>query len=326
MTTNKKIAVVIPCYRVKSTINNVLAKIGDEVSKIFVVDDCCPEKTGRFVTETCRDPRVSVLTHERNQGVGGAMITGYQKAISEGMDIVVKVDGDGQIDPALIPNIIEPLLSGRADYVKGNRFFFLEGLNQMPRIRLFGSSILSFINKAVSGYWHLMDPVNGFTAIDGEVLKQLPLERIERGYFFESDMLFRLYTVRAVVLEIPMKATYGDEKSNLNPFLCALKFPYKYLIRLLKRIFYCYFLRDFNICSLELIMGTALFSFGFVWGLTTWYHSSFASILTPTGTIMLSVIPLLLGFQLLLAALSYDVQNIPKVPMQSLLRPRKSIN
>src|SRR5690606_9188448 len=169
-----KVAVVIPCYKVTRHILGVLAAIGPEVDRIFVVDDCCPDGSGEFVRVHCTDERVRVLTHAANLGVGGAILTGYQAAIEEGLDIIVKVDGDGQMDPALIPIFIAPILAGEADYTKGNRFFNLEKIRAMPRIRLLGNAVLSFMTKFSSGYWHLFDPTNGYTAIHRDVAQLLP--------------------------------------------------------------------------------------------------------------------------------------------------------
>src|SRR5438309_3118533 len=202
------IAVVIPSYRVSRHILGVLAALPPDVTRVYVVDDACPERSGRMVSERCSGTRVTVLQHEHNQGVGGAMVTGYRAALAGGADIIVKIDGDGQMDPALIPRLVQPILRGQADYVKGNRFHDLDHLRSMPRVRLFGNALLSLINKVASGYWNVMDPTNGFTAIQRTALEMLPLAKLDRGYFFESDMLFRLYTIRAVVRDLPMAAHY----------------------------------------------------------------------------------------------------------------------
>lgn len=215
-TTGARICVVIPCFRVRRHILPLLARMGPEVFRIYVVDDACPEQTGRYVQEEARDPRIRVLHHDANQGVGGAVMTGYRAALQDGADVVVKVDGDGQMDPALIGTFVAPILSGRADYTKGNRFFDIEHVRAMPVARLLGNAALSFMTKLSSGYWHVFDPTNGYTAVHARVLALLPLEKISRRYFFESDMLFRLGTYRAVVADIPMKAVYGDESSQLR--------------------------------------------------------------------------------------------------------------
>ena len=173
-----KIAVVIPCFKVCKHITNVLDNIGAEVSCIYVIDDCCPDKTGWHVERTNKDSRVNVIYHKENKGVGGAVMTGYQTAIDDDMDIIVKVDGDGQINPRLISTLVYPILEGEADYTKGNRFFNLEKISSMPKIRLVGNAALSLMNKLSSGYWDLFDPTNGFTAIKSEVANILPFSKI----------------------------------------------------------------------------------------------------------------------------------------------------
>ena len=211
-----KVGVVIPCYRVTNHVLDVIEKLGSEVSAIFVIDDCCPDGSGNFIMQNCTDVRVTVLRNAHNLGVGGAVLTGYSAAIEAGADVIVKIDGDGQMDPSLILNFIEPILAGEADYTKGNRFFDLEEIRTMPKIRLFGNAVLSFMTKLSSGYWDLFDPTNGYTAIHADVARHLPFTKISQRYFFETDMLFRLNTLRAVVVDVPMDAHYGDEVSNLK--------------------------------------------------------------------------------------------------------------
>ncbi len=310
------VAVVIPTYKVRSHILSVVERIGSAVSKIYIVDDKCPEGSGQFVLERCRDSRVEVIFNQVNQGVGGATIAGYRRALLDGADIVVKLDGDGQMDPAAIPSLIRPIERGVADYTKGNRFYSFENLEGMPVLRKIGNTGLSFITKVSSGYWDVMDPTNGYTAIHAGALSLLPLSKIEKRYFFESDMLFRLNTIRAVVREVPMKAIYGEEKSNLSILKVLRDFPVKHLSRFIKRVGYNYVLRDFNVCTIELFSGLALLLFGFSIGSYTWYHSWQNQVGAPTGTIMLAVLPIIVGVQLLLAAVSSDVANVPKEPLQ----------
>lgn len=309
------IAVVIPCFRTSRQILSVIERLGPEVHRIFVVDDQCPEHTGDVVERESRDPRVRVLRNPENRGVGGAVMTGYQAALDEGADIIVKVDGDGQMDPALLPQFIGPIVAGKADYTKGNRFFSPASLRGMPAVRLFGNSVLSFVSKLASGYWDIMDPTNGYTAIHRGALSLLPLQNISNRYFFESDMLFRLSTVRAVVRDVPMSARYADETSSLSISKVIFEFPPKYLGRTLKRLFYLYFLRDFNVASLQVVSGSLLFIFGFLYGGYHWMVSLLTDHPAPIGVVMLAALPTILGFQLLLAAISYDVGNVPRVPL-----------
>lgn len=310
-----KIAVAIPCYKVKKHILSVIEAIGAEVDMIFVVDDCCPEETGDFVLNNTADARVQVIKHEKNQGVGGAIKTAYAEAIKQNVGVVIKIDGDGQMNPELIPSFIKPIIDGKADYTKGSRFYSLKSLVQMPNLRKFGNAVLSFVNKASSGYWGVMDPTNGYTAINIHALKLLDLDKINNRYFFESDMLFRLGTIRAVVKDIPMDALYDDEESNLSIKKVILDFPPLYIKAFFKRIFYNYFLRDFNGASMELLMGTFLVLSGGLWGAINWSLSITTDIESSVGTVMLSVLPIILGFQLLLAALNFDMNNSPDSPL-----------
>lgn len=316
---NAKIAVVIPSFRVKAHILDVIAAMPSDVHRIYVVDDACPDRSGDHVEQNCRDERVVVLRHAENQGVGGAVMTGYRAASADQMDVIVKVDGDGQMDPALIRRFVKPILEGRCDYTKGNRFFDLEKVRQMPALRLFGNAVLSFMAKVSSGYWDLFDPTNGFTAIHGKVAAHLPYDKISRRYFFETDMLFRLNTLRAVVMDIPMEAKYGDEVSNLKISRIIGEFFFKHLRNVLKRIFYNYYLRDMSVASLELPIGLAMLVFGVSFGATQWMHSLRNGIATPAGTVMLAALPALLGIQLLLAFIAYDVNAVPQKPIHDRL-------
>jgi glycosyltransferase involved in cell wall biosynthesis len=319
-----KIAVVIPCYKVSSHILGVVQKIGSEVDRIFVIDDCCPEKSGALTERICADPRVQVIYHSTNLGVGGAVMSGYKAAIEAEADVIVKIDGDGQMDPRLIPLFVEPIVSGEADYTKGNRFFFLEKIRAMPKVRLFGNAVLSFMTKLSSGYWDLFDPTNGYTAIHADVARHLSFEKISRRYFFETDMLFRLNTLRAVVVDVPMDAQYGDELSNLKISKIVGEFLFKHVCNFAKRIFYNYYLRDMSLASIELPLGALLVIFGCSFGGYHWINSLQEGIATPAGTVMLSALPILMGTQLLLAFLGYDIANVPRRPLHKLRRILKS--
>lgn len=314
--TSPSIAVVIPCYRVSGQVLDVLRRIGPEVSRIYAVDDACPEHSGDVVARECTDPRVTVLRHERNRGVGGAVVTGYRAALADGVDIVVKVDGDGQMDPAFLPTLVRAIVAGRADYTKGNRFYDLELLRGMPKVRLFGNAMLSLVSKVASGYWDVMDPTNGYTAIHRKALSLLPLDKLDERYFFESDMLFRLSTVRAVVRDVPMAARYEGEPSSLRIGRVAVSFPLKYLRSAAKRVFYSYFLRDFNAASLQFLLALVLGVAGLSFGIAKWIQSNMTGVPATPGTVMLAALPTLVAIQLLLSALHYDIGNVPREPLQ----------
>jgi dolichol-phosphate mannosyltransferase len=320
-----KISVVIPSYKVRKHIIQVIEKCGDEVWRIYVVDDCCPDGSGKYVENLIDNSRVRVLYHEQNQGVGGAVMTGYRAAIADGAEVIVKVDGDGQMDASLIPRFIEPILAGEADYTKGNRFFDLEQVRAMPKVRLFGNAVLSFMTKLSSGYWDLFDPTNGYTAIHVDVARHLPLEKISRRYFFETDMLFRLNTLRAVVVDVPMDAQYGDEVSNMKISKIVGEFFIKHTRNFLKRIFYNYYLRNVSLASIELPLGVFLMIFGISYGGWHWILSMRDGVLATSGVVMISALPILMGSQLVLAFLAYDITSVPRRPIHLGLQPHQKM-
>lgn len=316
------VAVVIPCYNVARHVLGVLAAIGPEVQRVYCVDDACPESSGDLVQRECRDPRVTVVRHDVNLGVGGAVMTGYRHAIRDGATVIVKVDGDGQMDPALVPAFVAPIAKGRADYTKGNRFFDLRRIGQMPRMRILGNAALSFMTKLSTGYWDVFDPTNGYTAIHADVARMLPYDKLSRRYFFETDMLFRLGTYRAVVVDIPMDARYGEETSGLRIGRIAGEFAAKHLRNFLKRLTYNYFLRDLPLASLQLVAGSLLLVFGGAFGAWRWWVSATTQVEATAGTVMIPTMSILVGLQLILAFLAYDIANVPRRPLQQLLPPR----
>lgn len=309
---NAKVGVVIPCYRVTRHVLDVISRIGPEVDEIYCVDDACPDKSGDFIEAHSTDPRVKVLRNEQNRGVGGAVTHGYREAIKADLDIVVKIDGDGQMDPALLVQFAEPIAQGIADYTKGNRFYSPDFLEQMPRVRIIGNAILSFMTKLSSGYWDIFDPTNGYTAINVKILRIMRLDRLHERYFFESDMLFRLNIIRAKIVDIPMVATYADEESGLKISKIVGPFIFGHMRNMLKRIGYNYYLRDFNVASMELLGSIFLISFGSAFGLYKWISEGVQGDIATAGTVMVSALPIIVGVQLLLAALSYDVSATPR--------------
>jgi len=315
-----KIVVVIPCYRVTQNVLGVIEKIGPEVDSIYCVDDDCPDGSGDLIEQESRDDRVKVIRHEKNAGVGGATLTGYRYAIAGGADVIVKIDGDGQMDPALLNLFVQPILDGWADYVKGNRFYDLEDHKSMPAIRVFGNASLSFLTKLSSGYWNIFDPTNGYTAIHGAVASRIVDRPVAKRYFFESDMLFHLYMIRAVVADVPMQARYGGEKSNLKIGRILLPFMVKHVKNAYRRILVQYFLRDFSLASIGLVLGVLALLFGIVFGVGEWARSVATQQPATAGTVMVAALPIIVGIQLLLSAVNYDIQNVPRSPLHPQLR------
>lgn len=319
-----KIAVIIPCYKVTDHILPLLSKFGKEVEHIIVVDDGCPDKTGDKVKAECNDKRVIVLYNKKNGGVGAALKNGYRFALTLDCDIMVKIDGDGQMHPRHIPELVKPIIEGQADYTKGNRFYQPEDLREMPRKRLFANAAHSFFSKMATGYWQMFDPANGYTAIHARVLARLPLEKVSNRYFFESDMLFRLNTLRAVVIDVPMRARYGDETSGLRIRALAWEFLFKSLHNSWRRIAYNYFIRGFSMASLQLIIGKALLLIGFWFGLCLWLNSDPLHA-APAATVMLSALPIIVGFQMVLSFLAYDMSTVPTRPLHPILPEKISL-
>ena len=306
-----KIAVVIPYYNAAKHIVSVLNKLPNIITKVYIVDDCSPQALPKEALSAFSN--IEYLKNLKNLGVGGATKTGFTKAIEDKMDIVVKVDADDQMDTSYIKDLVAPLVNGEASYAKGNRFRDFKALKKMPITRKIGNLGLSFLTKAATGYWNNFDPTNGFFAIKTETLKRLDLDEISNRYYFETSLISQLYFQDAVIKDVPMPAIYGDEKSSMSVW----KMPFVFFPKLIKtffnRLFKSYFVYDFNISSIYILIGTPLFLFGFIYGIYNWWFYSSQSLFAPTGTIMLVTLTIIVGFQLLLQAVHYDITKAPKV-------------
>jgi dolichol-phosphate mannosyltransferase len=309
-----RVGVVVPAYRVAQQIEKVIRGIPAWIRTIIVVEDASPDDTAERVSRL-GDPRVRLIRHEKNQGVGGAMATGFAEAIRQGLDIVVKMDGDDQMDPAHLPVILAPLLENRADMVKCNRYASLAHIRDMPKIRVIGNAGLTFLVKTASGYWNTFDPANGYLALRTAVLERLDLERLPRRYYFESGFLVELGILRAVVQDVPISARYGDEVSSLSVPRTLVEFPPRLLKGLLRRLFWRYFVHDFSAVSVFLLLGLPLFLFGAVLGTQTYWKYASANEYAPAGLVMLAAMPVFLGAQLIVQAIVLDVQNVPRDPI-----------
>lgn len=314
---HETIAVVIPCYRVARSILEVVRTLPPWVDAIYCVDDACPEKSGQLISAEIRDPRVQVLFHERNQGVGGAMITGFKAALAAGHGIIVKVDGDGQVDPGMLPRLLHPLVSGTADYSKGNRFYDLQALRQMPLARRIGNFGLTLLTKVASGQWHISDPTNGFVAIHHAALQILNFEKLSRSYFFETSLLIQLNIIRAVVTEVPMPARYGSERSTLSIWRTLLGFPPRLVAGLLRRLLWRYFIYDTNAVTVLLFVGSLSLAGGAAFGFYRWHAGIVAGQVQTTGTVALALLPVIVGIQMLLQAWLLDIVDKPAAPLAS---------
>ncbi|HEY9153012.1 MAG TPA: glycosyltransferase family 2 protein [Anaerolineales bacterium] len=311
-----EIAAVVPAYRVEREIADVLRGLPPYVRYIIIVDDASPDSTSDVVAAlTKRNRRLILMRHDRNQGVGGAMVTGFRKALELGAQIVVKIDGDGQMDVSHLPELILPLIEGKADYAKGNRFRDFIALQKMPFVRRLGNMGLGFLAKAATGYWNIFDPTNGFLAIRAETLAQLPLERIDPSYYFETSMLANLYLLGAVVRDVPMPARYQGEASSLIIRRVLFEFPFKLFATFLRRMALKNFIYDFSMGTIYLIAGIPLLLFGLIFGIVKWIQYARLNIAAPTGTVMLPTLTVLLGIQLLLSAAEGDLRSVPKEPL-----------
>ncbi len=307
---NPRIAVVIPAYNVSDTIIKVITGIPKMVSSIIVVNDSSKDDTAEKV-RSVEDKRVILISHKKNRGVGGALLSGYSYALSTNADIIVKLDGDDQMDVSLLPVLIDPIINGQADYAKGNRFLHPAALKKMPAIRKVGNLGLTFLTKIASGYWNIFDPANGFTAISRTKLEALDPDKISSNYFFETSMLCELRKINAVVMDVPMPAIYQNERSSVKITRELVVFSTNLVARMINRLTTRYFLYDFSAVSLYLIFGFLLCLFGGVWGIVKWVHSVQSGVAATTGTVLIAVLPIILGFQLLIQAISLDISDVP---------------
>jgi glycosyltransferase involved in cell wall biosynthesis len=305
------VAVAIPAFRAETTVAGVIAGLPPFVDHVVAVDDASPDGTGAAL-DAIREPRLTVIHHDRNRGVGGAMKTAYRRCLELGADVVVKMDSDGQMDPAQLPALLDPLIDRGCDYAKGNRFLDSRALADMPFVRLWGNLALTFLTKMASGYWHVFDPQNGYVACPARVLRRLDLDALADDYFFENDMLVHLNILECRVADVPMPARYGGAPSSLRIGRVLAGFPRRLFARFWKRILQRYVLRDFSPVALFLCAGIPLLLGGVGFGAWAWYESYHTGIVSSTGRVMLSVLPIVIGFQLILQAILLDIQSSPK--------------
>jgi len=307
------VAVVIPCYRVQDFVASVIDRVPSLVQTIIAVDDYSPDGTGRLLDELVQaNRRLVVIHHASNQGVGGATKSGYREALRRGADVIVKLDGDGQMNPACIEQLVSPVLAGQAEYTKGNRFHEWRYVQAMPLMRKVGNLGLSFLVKMASGYWNVFDPTNGFTAIAATTLRELEFERLEQRFLFESCMLIELYALQARVQQVPIPAVYNDAPSSLSVRRSLVEFPIYLLRATARRFLRRYFWEDFTAVSIFVILGLLGVGFGTIFGIYHWIRSIQTMQPATAGTVMLSAVPFILGFQLLLQAIVLDIQNVPR--------------
>ncbi|NLJ82643.1 MAG: glycosyltransferase family 2 protein [Bacteroidales bacterium] len=301
-------AVVIPCYKVETKIEETVLDIPEFITHIILINDASPDNTGNIIDDMARkNKKITSIHHSKNQGVGGAMKSGFNKALELQSDIIIKIDGDGQMDTSYLLPMIETLKKSQYQFVKGNRFHDRKMLKKMPAIRRAGNLLIGFLIKLASGYWKISDPTNGFFAIQRKTLKELNFNRLSNRFFFESSLIIELYYTGASIKDLTMPAIYNDEKSNLSITQTLFSFPFKIFVSFIRRIWLQYFIYDFNIASLYIFFGSISFLFGLIFGSIKWAYYASNHIAAPTGTIMLATLTLILGFQMLLSAIQYDI-------------------
>ena len=306
-----KIGIVIPYYNASAHIETVVQKALQYSEHIVIVNDKSPDIIPVGLSKV--SDRVTVIELTENLGVGGATKKGFSYFENlPSVEVLVKLDADDQMDTDYIPQLVNPILTKTHDFVKGNRFRDFKALKNMPWPRRFGNLFLSFLSKVATGYWNCFDFNNGFFAISKESLKLMDKNSIANNYFFETSLIAELYHQRAKIKEIAMPAIYGDEKSNMKVFKMPFLFSVNLFKKFISRIWKGYFVYDFNIGTLYIVFGHLLFVAGVIYGVINWYEYASKDVLTPFGTIMISALLIILGFQLILQAIQFDIINTPK--------------
>jgi glycosyltransferase involved in cell wall biosynthesis len=304
------ICVIIPAFNEESFISKVVQSIPDYVDRIIVVDDASRDLTVQCARET-GESRLEIIECLTNQGVGGAMVIGYLRGLELKEDILVKVDGDGQMPIERLTDLLDVIVHEGYDYAKGNRLLD-RGWTMMPRHRVLGNVLLTLLTKPTSGYWHIFDPQNGYTAITLGALRLINLDRVHKGFFFENSMLVNLNIHNKRVVDVPMPALYGDEKSSVSIPKILGVFPFLFAKYFIYRIVHRHVLRDFSPIALLLGLGGLFMVSGGGFGLFLWIRSITSGIESTTGSVMLAMLPLILGFQMILQAMVLDINETPR--------------
>jgi glycosyltransferase involved in cell wall biosynthesis len=307
----RRVAAVVPAYNESAHISEVILRMPDYVDLIVIVDDASTDGTAQKA-ESMGDPRVQIVRNPAQRGVGGATLAGIRSALGRAADLIVKVDGDGQMDPARMVDLLQPLVREGYDYAKANRFLHSVALRQMPLPRLMGNFALTFLTKLASGYWHIFDPQNGYVAITADAARALDLDNIANGFFFENDMLINLNVFHRRVKDVPIPAHYGDEESKLRLNRVLMTFPFQLARGFCRRIWEKYMLRDFSPIAVFWVVGAPLMIFGGSIGMLVWGHSLWSGRPASTGTVMLGILPFLIGFELILQAIILEIRESPR--------------
>lgn len=308
---NRKIAVVVPAYKEETQIRKVIATMPAFVDRIIVVDDCSPDGTAAAVEGLLAEqPRVTLIRHAVNQGVGGAIVTGYKYARDQEFDIAVVMAGDGQMEPRDLPAIVGPVARGEVDYAKANRLFSGHAFNheKIPLVRYFGNSVLSLLTKVASGYWHVADSQTGYTAINLRMLRLIDWDATYKRYGCPNDYLVRLNIVDARVRDVPIEPTYGvGERSKMRIHRVIPRMSLLLTKLFLIRMFQKYVVRNSHPLVLFYAMAFLLFVPGFILG---WYSLIYRLLVGPVSatSVMFVVFLLVSGVQFGLFAMFMDME------------------
>jgi glycosyltransferase involved in cell wall biosynthesis len=303
----RTVAVVVPAYNEEALVGSTVSGIPAFVDNIIVVDDCSKDETA--VRAQTADKRVEVIAHERNQGVGAAIVTGYRRAIALGVDVTCVMAADGQMDPDDLETLVRAIAIDETDYAKANRLFTGQAWQLIPRTRYLGNAALSFMTKIASGYWHVADSQSGYTAVNLETLKLLDLDRIYRRYGFPNDLLVHLNVFNRRVRDYPSRPIYGvGERSGIRLRHVVPKISWLLLKGFFWRMGQKYVIRDFHPLILFYMLGIVLFVGGFLLGLAE-VGLRIAGNAVPSATIVLVALLVISGLQLLLFAMWFDMES-----------------
>lgn len=307
------IGVVVPAFNEWELIHETLVAIPGYVDRIYAVDDGSTDGTSAVIEKLQEiDRRIVYLKHERNRGVGAAIITGYREAITEGIEIIAVMAGDNQMDPYELPGLLDPIVEGRADYTKGNRLLYQGHRDGMSKWRYFGNTLLTFLTRIGSGYWHLYDPQNGYTAISSAVFERFSPESIYPWYGYCNDLLVKLNAYGFRVMDIPMPARYGREKSKIRYSSYIPRVSWLLLRKFFWRLRVKYLFLQFHPLVLFYLMGILLIPLGIVGCLNALYH--YFILEGPLFTRgVLSLLLLAAGTQFLLFGMIFDFMASPEM-------------
>jgi len=303
------VAVVVPAYNESVLIGKTIGTMPGFVDHIVVVDDASTDGTGQRA-RAAGDPRVQLITHESNTGVGGAILDGHRRALELKADVSVVMAGDAQMDPDYLDALLDPIVADGVAFTKANRFFSRDSYRGMPPTRIVGNIVLSFLTKASSGYWHLFDPQNGYTALHRSALERLSLDRISPGYDFENSLLINLNILGVRARDVPIPAVYGQAVSGIRLRRVVPRLARTLFVGFWQRILYKHVLASFSAIALLLFTGLALCGFGLLVGGFV-VINSIGPQTASAGTVLLAVAPMLTGIHLLVNALLLDIQESP---------------